>query len=441
MELIEKRCRTSGIRFRIIGIMTALDSIPATEKVGAQFSNTDFLKNLPAWFAVLAAMLYGFGYLIEFSFLRSMGVVDAGIDAFKAKYIYVGLLCIQFPVSLLIVTMGGRRLLDLRVAEGKIRAPVNDGVRGMASKPNPLAYASSVLMLLNFFIYSYLMVTFCNPEVFFRGRFILGSFLFCNIYVILLASMVEKTMQNAVGEDCAKNLIPGDCSVQASGKTEHLMVRRFVIFINRNRKKWNRLRFIICIAAMVITCLTFYSTLPQLWEMLRHGGIYCVVFALLTGMLITTTFWRIAEIQVHSARTIYMALGICLLGAFIYIAVLFFAYRVYPYIPVARGGGDFTAEDERVFTFDVKITNSLPRVLVDDAITSAFQSKPVIVLHETSTVVHVAFKWSTNGLCCEQTVIGPAEWRLPGITNKPAEVFTIRRDAIVGMHHKNLAGR
>lgn len=69
-----------------------------------------FLNSLPAWFAVGAALIYAAGFLVEFTFLNFMGVRNTGSEIFKAKYIYVGLLCILFPICITLIVVSGWRM-------------------------------------------------------------------------------------------------------------------------------------------------------------------------------------------------------------------------------------------------------------------------------------------------------------------------------------------
>ncbi len=64
-----------------------------------------FIKMPPQWFAIIAALIYATGFLIEFTFFESLGVRGAASDIFKARYIHIGILFLQFPASIVALTL------------------------------------------------------------------------------------------------------------------------------------------------------------------------------------------------------------------------------------------------------------------------------------------------------------------------------------------------
>lgn len=63
------------------------------------------VDKLPQWFAVLVGLVYGTGFLIAFCFANYIGIRGAVVEGLKAKYVHVGLLCLQGPLSVGIVLL------------------------------------------------------------------------------------------------------------------------------------------------------------------------------------------------------------------------------------------------------------------------------------------------------------------------------------------------
>lgn len=113
-----------------------------------------------------------------------------------------------------------------------------------------------------------------------------------------------------------------------------------------------------------------------------------------------------------------------MLVALIYLSVVFFATRVYCYIPVYKGGGDFTTESPAVFYFDEHFSNAIPAFAISGTgITNhTLQSVPLYILQQNSSAFFVAAASSSNN---------PHTWRQLGRSNKPTEVVVIKREAVV----------
>jgi hypothetical protein len=59
-------------------------------------------QSLPQWFIAIAALIYATGFLVVFSFFERFGLRETGVEFFKAKFFHVGILCLMFPVIVLV---------------------------------------------------------------------------------------------------------------------------------------------------------------------------------------------------------------------------------------------------------------------------------------------------------------------------------------------------
>src|SRR5262249_11252582 len=82
-------------------------------------------------------------------------------------------------------------------------------------------------------------------------------------------------------------------------------------------------------------------------------------------------------------------LVVCLELPLIYLNILTFAYRIYPYIPAGRGGGDYTIERMATLVLDQQFTNAIPPTLLTNE-AHIVETKPVYVLHQTPATIVVA---------------------------------------------------
>jgi hypothetical protein len=164
----------------------------------------------------------------------------------------------------------------------------------------------------------------------------------------------------------------------------------------------------------------FFDMRHDLKEMLEEGG---YLYFCLLGM-VGYLAWRLdvssSRRRATSPETIAPAamMSVTLIVALSYLAITFFAGRVYCYIPVFKGGGDYTTESTATFQFDTRSTNSLPPNLL----ANGCQSKPVFIIQQNSSDFFLAITNGTNN---------PITWRHLGRSNKPNDIFVIKRDAVV----------
>jgi hypothetical protein len=74
------------------------------EQPETQNTLNSFLKESVAqqWFGLLILLVYGSGFLCEYTFLDRFGIQESGQDFFRVKFIHVGILFLLFPISILI---------------------------------------------------------------------------------------------------------------------------------------------------------------------------------------------------------------------------------------------------------------------------------------------------------------------------------------------------
>jgi hypothetical protein len=156
----------------------------------------------------------------------------------------------------------------------------------------------------------------------------------------------------------------------------------------------------------------------QIHKLFPVGGVIFIFFVVLLVFFAFRNFYRIKQMQDYGLRN--MVSTFSLLGVLFYFAIVSFAHSIYPYIPAAKGGGDYTLSHPVQLTFNAEYAQSIP-----PAVTNGIQDNCLILLDENSSFVFLA---STNDAG------GPAKWR--NTTNKPT-VYEIRRDAIVSITYTN----
>ena len=126
---------------------------------------------------------------------------------------------------------------------------------------------------------------------------------------------------------------------------------------------------------------------------------------------------RVSGTDDTNSKAARWVLAICVVGPAYYLSVLAFAFNVYPYIPVERGGGSFVESPIAVLRFKGDFASTLPEDLLDCHSGKCDRSVPLIVMEETNVTLFVANPKDAGG---------PYEWRMGA---RP-EITAINRDVV-----------
>ncbi len=360
-------------------------------------------RTVPYWFAALAGFVYGTGFLVDYTFLGSMGVKDPMTEIVKARHIYVGLLCLQFPVSLAVVVLGFIRY------SRKVRTNPSSG-EGV--KPSLTSILTVIVLLFAF----YMLIGFSRAKSSYSEHQVAVFVLFLmSITGLILARGIEVFLNEAR----AKYQAIDELFASIPSWVNPLTLIRRIIFLT----------------VLGLTIYIFWHLWPLIGEILWEGAyLYVGLIAMVIVIL-----WRIdtrsESFSRMGLRATMVGITLALSLAFLYFAILVFAARIYPYIPAGRGGGDYTTETPSVLFFDAKFKDALPRDVIDDS-SDTLRSKPLYILRDTSEAVFVAVPVSENK---ERNIHenGPPQWRRLGRENKPQALFAIKREAILATQYKN----
>lgn len=355
---------------------------------GAHSFRANFVEKLPQWFAIFAALVYSTGFLIEFTFFDTLGVRGAANDIFKARYIHAGVLFLQFPVSLLALILAYAKLK--RVVKEARTKKADTQPKAESSVVERLedmeVFNASIMLLGTLLGVFYLLVTFARPGLFAQNQVWLFLFFFLIIF----------------------------------GLTGIRELERHVDFKTKEAKrKFGHITRMICLGlSWIMAFIIFWETIPVVWTMLFEGGYLCYGFIGLLGYIIHRLARRFSEIKDGGYRNSASIIAIAVGGAIYYLAVLAFASRVYPFIPVIKGGGDYTTEKKAVISFAPQYSNSIPSQIINTS-QPPLKSLPVTIIEESPTALIL----TTND---------PSLWHKPGQTNKP-NIVTIKKDAVISV--------
>lgn len=279
-------------------------------------------------------------------------------------------------------------------------------------------YFSSIVLMVFLMFTFYLMIVFSPPGFFHDKQGLVTWFFISAIVVLAIVRPLEE------GVEVLRTKISG-----LPNRLERLLAKL------GHEENWTWGRIGRCVLTFIITPLVmvwifwsveFYS---QIRDMLAGGGYWYFIFASMAGLVV----WFIDRLKEHfhkhrlNLKLEFWTMMLPISLTFSYLAVLSFAYHVYPYIPVERGGGDYTAESASILTFDAQLSNSIPSEVFDSAHTN-LQSKKAIILDETANAIFITIPKSTNSTDVIKEI---GEWRNNTPDSRPQKIFIIKREAVV----------
>lgn len=374
-------------------------------------NKSSLIEKLPHWFVPGAGVIYATGFLIVFSFMERFSVRETG-DFFKVKYIHSGLMYWLFPAIVVVPLYCFYLLSQLRKERREFNIerlreeqkksldamdPLDEAGRKIMTQayearivqddaiPEQLRiYRPSLLLVINMLLVFYLFALFA-PVGFASQREYL-------VFVIFAATLVGVIL----------------------------------IRVGIPERFGNHARWLLCI--VIIVGLDFYSfkgMFHHLWEILWGGGKYFLLFLFLIALTLERTRVRVKVVTDQRQKTVIKVIAFCIVFSLYYLSVLAFALRLYPYIPVLKGGGDYVNTPTVVLCFQgANTTLNLPEIAGRQEPTDCLPSRQLQIIEETSSSIFVADPADAGG---------PSEWRI----GKKPKVFEIRRDRIASITYVN----
>lgn len=295
---------------------------------------------MPYWFAVIASLVYGTGFLIDYTFYNSMGIRESSEEVFKAKYIYIGALCLYGPIAF------GSLIIGYINAK---QSPKHDGKLYLCS------IATIAMQLFSI----YMLIAFSRPGYFLDHERWIGMMFFI-MALLTLIRWCEHKYDNSRGKAPFKRS----------------WLENFI-----NDKISRGILRVICAALTLGLMIKIFSDMFYLLSMIFIlGGAFYLLLLLIAGVII----WYMIEMKTSGPQLI---VGLTFPIALVYLSLLVFSYRIYPYIPASRGGGDYSrGERPSIVVFDKHSSDLLPESIVDQT-SSSFSEDDFVNLSSLITKI------------------------------------------------------
>jgi hypothetical protein len=375
------------------------------------------LHYLPQTLFAVVGFAYATGFLTVFTFLERFGVRDAGADFFKIKYIHVGILALFFPMGIVVPLLAIFSFWRAAKARGESR---KDAIS---------VHLSNAVLMTNMMFGFYILVLFAEPEFFQKREWVLPSVFGFTLFGLWFINKINKILPKAWFHQAAKWILAaGAISMQIwwwKGMSRHVAQIFWGAASEHLRPLWV-MKHWTWLAATRDWEAAHGIGFVNLGRFIRHhppkGGVYYVLFISLCFYLAVRTYVFSSGLQKSEKLKVYVA-GAVLISTTYFLSVLAFAYRIYPYIPVAKGGGDYTHASRVILRSRPDNIWNLPDPLFEDPATRTAPSRLLVLIEQTPDAVYVA-RVDDEG--------GPSQWR--GMEHLPT-VMEVSRDELLSIIH------
>ena len=336
---------------------------------------------LPQWFVGIFGIVYLAGYLIDTYYFSLLGLSDSTGELIKLKYVQTGIgfvllfaICTT-PIFLFLMQPGA--------------TPSHRRARKLARFATASVWHVAMNIVFGFSIY--LSVLFTPPDYFVEQdrRWAIAISILAIVAGYLGATEIVDRKNKAIRDEDSK--IQALIADQKLSKTEEDNWAA-------KMKDWNakveqyRLNIPVTVTFIILACdvLIFDGVGASIFEMLRSYGFYFLLLCLLGQAMVMRTWVRIPLFYDSVIQTTgYIFVMSVITVVILYTAVLSYAYGVYPYIPAAKGGGDFS--------FSPRLSINLKPEAAEATAPSPIEN--VVSIYSTQASIYVARPTKGSDAC------------------------------------------
>ena len=333
-------------------------------------------------------LLYAAGFLTTFTFLERFDLREMGTDVFRLKYIYVGILFFLFPITIAIPFVA---LVVLKKCA--MRAKKERSSNGKSPAPRLRIPFPSVLAILNMLLMFYIVALFAPPGWVRERR---EAPMFALILVTLIGAPALRQLEDYWPSKFSYRRYPrglrrlcgkAQWSERALFKLNQLVAR----LVGWLRKYSRILRWSLLMALLLLDRLLLHGLWADLYRMFLPptNGLYYYVLILFCLFVVQRVYTRLSQHRASAIRVPFLLLAAGIIASLFFFSILSFATRVYPYVSVSKGGGDYRHSTPVVVHFTNTSKELIPSEIVDPS-EPGIVSIPLTLIEQTSSTLYVA---------------------------------------------------
>lgn len=332
---------------------------------------TSVLRKLSFTITGMVGLTYAVGYLVSSMFYGAWGIHGTSLNFIRAQYVHVGFLCLMPPIVFSVLIVGGRWIIkqQLDIKTGEIAEDGKDKTKKLEWTKQ--GHATLVVLVLG-------------------------------LYLVALLAQRSRLVHDPWFQ-AAMILMPTLSVLGLFGV--NLICKRFVKVTEVERVS-SYLKHAILLFVLVCLGVMAYRLWDTIEDILGHQKLPLCLYSLLAflvGVIGTHNVKNIVGVTRSEARPVIAAASICLVAPLMYFMVVSFAFGLFPYIPVSRGGADFT--DARPVEISTVASGGSPTAFEDPTAQVPAEGKRVFIIEEAGDLMYIgrerkdstAFDWRHRG--------------------------------------------
>ncbi|HEU0084072.1 MAG TPA: hypothetical protein VFQ87_14490 [Bradyrhizobium sp.] len=358
------------------------DPIPAEKTNLSKTPDASALhQQLPLWFTAVFAISYVSGYLIEYLYYASLGIVDTGGDIFKLKYIQTGIIFL-FSCSLIAT------YVVAVVGAPRMNIPLLDPPQTAWHISRPIVFAVMFNVVSIYISVLFTPLHYVETTAQWAGIIALVIlFLIFGIIYFLSEKHYEASYTKA-SENNSRTF--------SEIQKEEL------------RRQWDAYILGRDAAAWFFSCLVLLSDFvflrgrdAALRDLLFQGGWIFLIFSILIPILVYRIFLRldlVSKVENQNGDFLYYMIvssGGILLALLLYVVLICYSYWVFPFIPSIKGGGDY----ENASRVSVVLKKVDVRERLGDVNLNSQELEQALIIYSSSSSYYFARPTKNNNPC------------------------------------------
>lgn len=356
-------------------------------------------EHAPALLLAAAGLTYAVGFLVVYRFYTRWGVNHVASDAFKAEYIHVGILALALPVAIGSMIIG---FACYRSLESQQKAMI-DGSNYKSSW-------ISIFVLTNLVVVYYVLTILAPDSI------LLDSYVRAALFALPAIAIVGLATLYGLGR-----LLDRELQKRLDEAAEHKResVKRDIEKLRVKSAAWlYRLKIVFLLISLAFDCYLLWKLKHIAYLILLYRWLPVTLFVFLSA-IIGFYFFLILKMapNLHNrVKFIVVSVAAAVCFPLAYFAVTAFAFGIFPFIPVTRGGANYIEVPQvRLVQATMDVPLSLQKVF----------DQPVWLIAESGDVLYVALDDEST----TDHIRPPEHWLKPGVV---PHIVTINRTLVAG---------
>lgn len=305
-----------------------MEGAPTPNKVAGSTLRSDGVHQLSQWFIGIFGLTYLTGYLIEFFYYASWGIVEAAGEVFKLKYIQSGITFFFFAGTVIIYILAW---IEIDRINFPLRRAVHQGWYITRT-----LLGVGIFNIMSIFFAALFTSLHYTPTITTWGPILLLIFsILLYAIIIHISERRYSRLYSVLGR-------------RRSPRTSRALRKELLTEWRNDLDRRDKVALALWAPYIAILDLILIrAKIPWLLDLALGGGWIFAILLILTAVLLYRLLYRYNQLKtmqdVNSGfrRGMLMTLSTVVMSIIFFLLIICYSYWVFPFIPSVKGGGDY----------------------------------------------------------------------------------------------------